>query len=98
MRLVSAYRLKPTPSAVPTAAKDEQNNNNDEERLGIHDVHSLQCYGYGFGLFTMTTPNRHIIWETPSDKKEVGGLRDQRVAGFLASNLSLQQRREAQRS
>ncbi len=75
--------LKPTPSAVPTAAKDEKNNNNDEERLGIHDVHSLQCDGYGFGLFTMTTPNRHIIWETPSDKKEVGELRDQPVAGFF---------------
>jgi len=51
MRPVPAYRLKPASSAVPTAAKDEKNNNNDEERLRIHDEHSLQCDGYGFGLF-----------------------------------------------
>jgi hypothetical protein len=70
--------LKPTSSAVPTAsAKQENNNNNEEQRLDIHDVHSFQCDG-SFGLSTISV--EHIIWETPTDKKEVGEFRNNNVS------------------
>jgi hypothetical protein len=87
-----ACRLKPTSTAIPTAAKQENNNNNEEERLGIHDVHSFSMRWLRLWLVHISAfgPDdraeiAHIIWEMPTDKKEVGELDDQYVAEFLTA-------------
>src|SRR4030088_1397196 len=78
-----ACRLKPASPAVPTAAKEENKNNNDEKCLGIHDVQPFQCDGFGLGFSTISTSGCTSSGEMPSSLQAPAARRHVRDVVFV---------------